>query len=416
MTEPININVVEGQWVELDITDAHASQLAHLGRDLASRERYWRTTSDKPSSTSVIQVSRSHSAWRLRVPGAVGSIRVGGMQIAVSPKIPITQFVPLLIRSDGTGRTVPGDVSTMSGDALWELLAGWFIADTRTLVEHELLRDYVEHERELQLARGSIEMLATARSVASGRLAVTCRFEEFELDTPLNRMVRAGLVVVSRSQSPALRAHAARLLGSFREVGAVREADWRTEIDRRAFVYRHTVRLARELVLGSARSLGAGGEHAQCFLIPSARVFEDGVRSILADHLAGIATVTRGRFLSATGNVAFDPDLVIRAVDESLPRIADVKYRSFGLDWPSDVRNQAIAFAMSAGAHKAGVIGIEATEGSSPSSFSLSGPPALDVLPLLWRSWHSAPEDALRSDVDSWLGRPPSPANSVGMH
>jgi hypothetical protein len=212
-------------------------------------------------------------------------------------------------------------------------------------------------------------------------------------------MLRAGLAVAVRSMDEGLVRTASRLIGEVRTVGDVSTMDWRAPFDRRSRIYEPVARLARMLVDGTALTLDNQGAAARCFLIRTAPAFEQGIRELIRLHLTDRARVAPRGIVSSTGNVRFDPDIVIDLANAHTA-VADVKYRDFGTDWDSGTRNQIVAFAAAARSDHAAVIGIERATTRIPRAFSLD---ALHVTPIAWKAWHDDPRSQLVADVESWV-------------
>jgi 5-methylcytosine-specific restriction endonuclease McrBC regulatory subunit McrC len=223
---------------------------------------------------------------------------------------------------------------------------------------------------------------------------VHCRYEEHELDTAFNRMLKAGLTIAARSTNEHRARRAARLLGELRTVGRARPTDWHDAVDRRTRVYEPSITLARMLVEGTAMSLDVGELSVRCFLVRSAEVFENGIRAHIERHLGVDAHVSKRSFLSSTGGIRFSPDLVIDGTGERV--VLDVKYRAFGPDWDSGSRNQVVAFAAAAKARRAAVIGIEQVAGRCPRPFTIG---ELTVRPIRWQATAAHPRPQMLEDV-----------------
>lgn len=391
--------IVEGRWYQLVLSDEEAHALADLGRRLSSRLDRWGSEFDVSidARRTVIEVERGIDldTWRIRVAGSVGLVRLGERTITVQPKIPMSQFVDLLRAANGIARSVGDEVDGSHGEALDDLIEEWLVDAATHLVSHGLLRDYVERDEALALARGSVDQLATARSFLTGKLAVHCRYEEHELDTPVNRMLKAGLMIAARSVDERRARRAARLLGELRVVGRAEPVDWRHVVDRRTRVYEPAITLSRMLVEGTAISIAVGDMAARCFLVRSSDIFENGIRELIQQHLGTSALVSKRSFLSTTGGIRFAPDIVIDWPEHRV--VMDVKYRAFGVDWDFGARNQIVAFAAVTGARHAVVIGIEQLGGRFPRPFSID---ALDVRTVRWRATAADASKELLADLD----------------
>ncbi len=81
-------------------------------------------------------------------------------------------------------------------------------------LRRNLSRGYQERRAILSRVRGRIDILETFAGDLLGRGTVACRFEEFILDTPRNRLVRAALNAVAGRIGDRLVAHECRRLAS----------------------------------------------------------------------------------------------------------------------------------------------------------------------------------------------------------
>src|SRR5207253_11259875 len=79
-----------------------------------------------------------------------------------------------------------------AGESLWSLVAASFLTATEAVIRRDLVRDYQPKEQDLAAARGQVSPLRTATAFYSGRTTMHCRFSEFGIDTPLNRVLKAA--------------------------------------------------------------------------------------------------------------------------------------------------------------------------------------------------------------------------------
>ena len=79
----------------------------------------------------------------------------------------------------------------------WWLLR--FVEELERVLRLDLIRDYLDVEDEVTAARGRIDPLGTARLFYAGVPAMYCEFDEYGMDTPLNRVVKAGAATVAGS-------------------------------------------------------------------------------------------------------------------------------------------------------------------------------------------------------------------------
>lgn len=98
------------------------------------------------------------------------------------------------LRNDGSKR-----VGAESFDHLHDLLAEILIRGVGAQVKRGLHHDYRRNREELATVRGRIDITGTVatRSAVRGRLV--CEFDEYEVDTPHNRVLKAVIILLIRS-------------------------------------------------------------------------------------------------------------------------------------------------------------------------------------------------------------------------
>src|SRR5947208_3287536 len=96
------------------------------------------------------------------------------------------------------------------------------------------MRDYESVSDELPVIRGRTHVLTAASAVYRGRLQFPCDFDEFSVDTPLNRILKAAAIAIgAHSIQSDTRRGALAILANTTEVGAIRPFDEFATLDRR---------------------------------------------------------------------------------------------------------------------------------------------------------------------------------------
>ncbi len=115
------------------------------------------------------------------------------------------------------------------------LISHWFVSSLERVLEEGLARDYRQHRDELTSVRGRLLPRETARLFYRGRVAVVADYEEYDFDTPLNRlMLHVARIVASGTALPVtLRRRALRASKRLDGVGAFRYADLSADTDGR---------------------------------------------------------------------------------------------------------------------------------------------------------------------------------------
>lgn len=401
--------LVESVPATLTISPETRAALRDAGRRLArNTDRYGNPL---PIGTaSVIAVERaSDTETRVRVSDHVGFIAVPGLQLHVIPKIPTPHLLGLARQSRLIPRVTTGAGSVAAADDLAVLVATWFINALERVIEQGLASDYREQRDELPVVRGRIVPLDTVRLLHRGRLAVVAEYEEFDADTPLNRLLlEAARRVAAGAPLPhSLRSRAARSVVRMDGVGRFRADDANAGVERRTSHYRDAAELAREVLRSTGRTLDAGSSRGWTFLVRTPELVEAGIREVLADGLPSLAVQKRKVSLGASG-LTVSPDIVFGSDGP----VADVKYKVDGAGWePRADLYEVVAFAAALRTPTAAIIRFRSDSAPSPPPLSVGDFVVNDLMYRARSDW--TPQQAVEDLVDqtrAWLGMPAAAA------
>jgi 5-methylcytosine-specific restriction enzyme subunit McrC len=306
--------LTESQPATMRLTQGQAVALAAAGRRLVSSKSWWGDPDGSENEErTVIRVRPAGAGeWELRVADAVGAVAVADLQLLIGPKIPDDHLLYLFARSQQFPRLDPQHTTVGKGSSLWELVATWFVHAAEQVLRKDLIRDYRPNVAALPLVRGRIQALTTSRALLKGQVAITCEFDEFDEDNPLNRLLLAAVLAVGGSQIlPAdLRRRARRISLRLDGVGRLRPQDLRAVVDRRTDYYRDAVALAKSILASAGRSLEEGPEAAWSFLIRTPEMVEAGLRQVLTEGLSQRWRVAKGHLQLPGSTKTLNPDLV----------------------------------------------------------------------------------------------------------
>ena len=268
-------------------------------------------------------------------PGStVGAVEVGGLSVAIAPKMGIGPLVSLAcyaigkVEFRGTDFDFPDEVALP--DAL--ALALWNAA--RRAFGRGLLHGYIVHEEALQTVRGRIRFNEQIRRRFGIPLPVEVRYDEFTDDILANRLVKAAVERLGRS---GLRSKKARTgLGwVWAMLDNVSLVDYRpkdvpeVKFDRLNEHYKSVVALARLVLRHGAFESGRGEVRAQGFLMDMNVVFQEFLTVALREVL-GVSDRVFGEdwisTLDVQGGIKLKPDLVWKD-GTSYKFIGDAKYK-----------------------------------------------------------------------------------------
>lgn len=329
-------HVVESRTTPLPLTVTQAAVLRDLGRRLA------RGVSDEGEASLVECTTVDGSTWNVRVANAVGVVALPGAQVVVHPKIPLPHLLALLSRAGSLPRVDRSPSSLALAPHLWELVARWYVDALSSLLRSGLASSYHEHRAELATVRGRLVPGSTTMRLLQGRVSLDCEYDEFSVDTPLNRLLLAAARHVGQSAllSADVRRVARRSAAQMEGVGQLRRNDLHAEPERATGRYRVAVDFAKSVLAGVGVDLAAGGARGTVFLLPTPLAVEAGLRSIVQDALAGLMDVRAGRRALPGTSLTLNPDLQFGAM-----AVGDVKYKVWEGEWLRSDLYQLVAFA-----------------------------------------------------------------------
>lgn len=360
-------HLVESQVSVIEMTLAEATELTSVGRRLSS-QGLWSPAklSAEAGERSVLEcVPHSAGRWSVKVPNAVGIVRAGDLQLVVHPKIPFRHLLHLFERSGFFPRLDEHEAMLAGAESLWPLIAGWYLAALERLLRAGLASGYTPERAPLAAARGRILAAPTALAFLRGQTALECEFEEFNIDTPLNRVLKGAASAVSAS--PVLtwevRRRASRAVQHLEGIGNIHRSDiGDARAERHTHRYSVPLQLARHVLAGTGRTIDSGPEHGYAFLIRTPEMVEQGIRAVIAKAMAGHAQVTKRTLFLSGSHHSLTPDL---SFDETV--VGDVKYKLWRGDWDRGDLYQLVTFATGFGADRGLRVGFStAPHGPTP--------------------------------------------------
>lgn len=353
----------------------------------------------------ILRANFRRGALRLQATSYVGVIPINDrLVVRVKPRVPIANLTRMVIETghsvlplsafrDYSGRGTADDwAMDIYTDALLDYVD--------ELLDAGLLRAYERREDEGPFPHGRLEMTRTIQRFAARGIAHKAAYSWFErtVDTHANRCIKAAMEVVREHLAKMAskprkgdRAKVTRLAGqfhAFEEVSEDRDFRFMTDTqvlglaplpDSRAY-YRPTLDLAMLILQGVGIALEIGGSDVRLgsLLIDTNKLFENFVRVSLAKHAARhgwpvevLDGNNEGRVdlydipdplpaplgtpmqaLASRDAGKAQPDVVLRALDGTVPLIAEVKNTIHGaatevdtLPYRSEVE-QAVTYAL----------------------------------------------------------------------
>ena len=403
--------ITESKWYELSLTEEDSAALKSLRDKWRSPKISWfrdKEDDEEELGSKVLDVRvLRNGETELKVFDAIGAIDLPSSVIIVQPKIPIPHFNYIASKALALPRMYSGNFGMQEGTHFLELICSWAIDSIETILRDGLVRDYKETRAPLQSIKGRVHLTSTFLNVARGNLAIDSTYEEYSVDTPLNRVLKNALEFIARNPaiSDLLRKRAKRNLLQFSNVGRLRTADTKAVPRRNSIHYSDALHFANQVVMKRGLELGVGSSKAKSFLYKTPLLIEEGIRMIIKTGLAPVDVVKpkRVNMTSSTGkNVSANPDL---GISEAPLLVGDVKYKVQTKDWRRSDLAQSVFFAVAYEAPKSLIIDFE-NEASKPNGdLQVS---RILVSAIGWDASSSAdPEESaskLVKDVKSWLG------------
>ena len=277
--------------------------------------------------------------------GFVGACTVSkGRQVFIRPKVPIESFYELLWLGH---RLQP--LPSLTTHALYEEgdASDWFaflvLSEIEALIRGQLRNGYVEVSEPCAFLRGRVDfarpMLASAKS--------WCTYSNFQVDTPVNRIIRGALEVIANGPCRAdVKYKAENLLYGLSSVSYIKPSLYELEalsLDVTHSAYVPVVELIRILFSGSGIKYSEGSVGASGLFLQMDRIFERAVYAALIDELGGPLVRyqpdlgSRVKYLSGAPNLGISmrpdvvtanrPTAVIAKTPEAAVCVIDAKYR-----------------------------------------------------------------------------------------
>jgi 5-methylcytosine-specific restriction enzyme subunit McrC len=269
--------------------------------------------------------------FQLKANSLIGTIVTSRLEVIINPKIPI-ENVFLLLEPSKT----PIDLRTeLVGFGDYLDITPAFAAFFARLLEHTLARgmrrDYIPVQDDLVAVRGRVALDDVVRRPVLTPLA--CRFDEYSIDTPHHRILKAATLRLCRVPGIGVRNRDAlrHLLMRFGEVDDQPPAT--AQVLRRGFNrlerhYEPAVRLACLLLDEGSLLHSFGTTTAGAFLFDMNRAFEAFLEARLEAALRGTLEV-RGQaqtYLDSDERVRMKPDLIFGR-NGSAVYVGDAKYK-----------------------------------------------------------------------------------------
>lgn len=152
-------------------------------------------------------------------------------------------------------------MATEDFENVQDLLSEILVLGMNSQIKRGVERGYIEHTEDIVGVRGRIDIAATLKENTYTSNRLVCEFDEYTTDTPMNRIIKATLRMLSLSEIPKYRKKEIRaIMGYLLEVKdiSLRDADWSFRYNRNNQTYRLLVGICELIYKGLLLSQGEG--------------------------------------------------------------------------------------------------------------------------------------------------------------
>ena len=284
----------------------------------------------------------------LQVQNFVGVIRTdGGCQIEIVPKISKSRVRPtdaqdLLIKMIDVLGYAPFERGTIADlhthkMPLFEMILRYFLDRVSDIVRQGIARAYSDTQDNLVFLRGKLQLTEHLKQNLFQRTRFYCAFDEFEVNRPLNRLIKRALeVVLRKSQDARNIQHCRELLYCFGQVPPSTDVDLdfrSARQDRLVQHYRPAMPTCKLILDGLNPMTQAGKNRTLSMLFDMNVVFQNYVVVKLTEQFPDwrvSAQMKRFHLVSSFQNrpcFQLIPDAEIRHRSRGTTLIADCKWK-----------------------------------------------------------------------------------------
>jgi len=320
-------------------------------------------------------------AWQIDPAGKVGTVRVGGVEIHIKPKVPIARLLFLvgyaLKGAAWRPETVPvaeaADLVPAVAQALWR--------QTERAIHQGLLSGYILVEESSQVLRGRLRESEQLRRHHGLPLPLEIQHDEFTIDIPENRILRTAcerMLAIPRVDAESQRM-LRRLLRDFSDVTPLYRGeqipDW--QATRLSARYHTALRLAELVLRATSVEHDSGTVAVNGFLLDMPMLFEDFVtvalREALVSAYGGLVLDQDQNHFDEAGQVRLRPDIVWK-IRGSPVAVIDAKYKAEKpAGYPNADLYQLLAYCTVLGLHSGHLVYAKGNENPARYVIRCSG-------------------------------------------
>ena len=339
-------NLVENKTLEINLSNDEAEALKALESKIANfvsglpddsfedEDRRFKITFQK----SQIQ----ENTYFLTVSNAIGQIVLGDHIFNISPKIQDDHFIEIykLDKNKDKNIWIEDNQGTAAKGEIFYLIINDFLNGVEKVVSKGIRKGYKQFEDELKYIKGRVNVMETTRNLLSGKLAIKTEYEEFSIDTALNRLIKSALFeiktlhiseslhVTSSDFIETLVSKASKLYNHFEFIPDYLASDLRVNVDRNTKYYEQALVGAKNILQSYGAEVTVGDVTASARMMNTFMVIENGLRYFLNQNLPEkfMCNSKPTSKNSRDGKYSFNPDLVFGTIAENIAT-GDIKYK-----------------------------------------------------------------------------------------
>jgi len=339
-------NLVENKTLEINLSNDEAEALKALESKIANfvsglpddsfedEDRRFKITFQK----SQIQ----ENTYFLTVSNAIGQIVLGDHIFNISPKIQDDHFIEIykLDKNKDKNLWIEDNQGTAAKGEIFYLIINDFLNGVEKVVSKGIRKGYKQFEDELKYIKGRVNVMETTRNLLSGKLAIKTEYEEFSIDTALNRLIKSALFEIKTLHSSeslhvtssdfieTLVSKASKLYNHFEFIPDYLASDLRVNVDRNTKYYEQALVGAKNILQSYGAEVTVGDITASARMMNTFMVIENGLRYFLNQNLPEnfMCNSKPTSKNSRDGKYSFNPDLVFGTIAENIAT-GDIKYK-----------------------------------------------------------------------------------------
>ena len=201
-------NTVENESIEITLSGDEVQAIRELRKKISEKTNSIDDENQNDINQVVVEpeisISRSlddDDSYEIKVNNAIGQIVLGERVINIAPKIGPDHFIEIYSKDKDKYKNLSiykNQGNANSGDLLFLILFD-FLQGVEVVVNKGIRKGYKLVNEELKFIKGHVNVLKTTRNLLSV-VAIDTDYEEFSIDTPLNRLIKSALFIVTYLQ------------------------------------------------------------------------------------------------------------------------------------------------------------------------------------------------------------------------